>query len=71
MYDESISVYNLIMELYPNWFEGYGGIADVYRLNGNKEQAIKNYTKSLELFPHPDYANFINQVIKELNEPYN
>jgi len=71
MFDESIGVYKLIMKLYPNWFEGYGGIADVYRLNGNKEQAIKYYTKSLELFPHPDYANFVNQVIKELNEPDN
>jgi transglutaminase-like putative cysteine protease/tetratricopeptide (TPR) repeat protein len=71
MFDESISVYKLIIELYPDWFEGYGGIADVYRLMGNKEQAIKYYTKSLELFSHPDYANFINRVIEELNEQDN
>lgn len=71
MYDESILVYNLIMELYPDWFEGYGGIADVYRLMSDKEQAIKYYTKSLELFSQPWYANFINQVIKELNESDN
>jgi tetratricopeptide (TPR) repeat protein len=69
MFDESINVYKLILELYPNWFEGYGGIADVYRFKGNKEQAIQYYTKSLELFSHPDYANFIHQVIKELKEP--
>ena len=71
MFDESINVYKLIMQLYPDWFEGYGGIADVYRLMGNKEQAIKYYTKSLELFSHPDYANFINEVIKELNQEDN
>jgi len=69
MYDESIRVYKLIMERYPNWFEGYHGIADVYRLMGNKEQATEYYTKSLEQFSNPDYANFIHQVIKELKEP--
>ena len=71
MFDESISVYKLIMELYPDWFEGYGGIADVYRLMGNKEQAIIYYTKSSEIFPNPDYINFVNRVIKELNEQGN
>jgi tetratricopeptide (TPR) repeat protein len=71
MFDESISVYQLIMELYPDWFEGYGGIADVYRLTGNKEQAIKYYTKSSELYTDPNYINFVNSVLKELNEADN
>jgi tetratricopeptide (TPR) repeat protein len=71
MFDESIRDYQIILELYPNWFEGYNGIADVYRLNGNNDQAILYYTQSLKLHPDPDYANQVNAVIKELSEPEN
>ncbi len=71
MFDESISVYQIILELYPDWFEGYNGIADVYRLSGNRDQAVIYYTKSLQLNPDPDYANAVDAHIKELSKPDN
>jgi len=70
MLDESITVYKWIIELYPDWFESYNGIADVYRLKGDKEQAIKNYAKSLELYPDIDYAREVIGVLKELTEQH-
>jgi len=51
-------------------FESYNGIADVYRLKGDKEQAIKNYAKSLELYPDIDYAREVIGVLKELTEQH-
>lgn len=71
MFDESIIIYKWIIELYPDWFEGYNGIADVYRLKGDKELAITNYTRSLELYPDVNYAKWVNKVIKELTEEDN
>jgi tetratricopeptide (TPR) repeat protein len=65
MFDESITIYKWIIDLYPDWFGGYNGIADVYKLKGDNELAIKYYAKSLELFPDLDYAR---DVIDELNE---
>lgn len=71
MLDEAIEVYKWIIELYPDWFESYNGIADGYRLKGDKEQAIKNYAKSLELNPDIDYARAVNEVLIELTEQDN
>ncbi len=68
MFDESITIYKWIIGLYPDWWDAYNGIADVYRLKGDKEQAIKNYAKSLELFPDIEYAREIIRYLKELTE---
>jgi len=71
MFNESIIIYKWIIELYPDWFEGYNGIADVYKLKGDKELAIKNYAKSLEMNPEMEYAISISEELKELTEKDN
>lgn len=48
---ESISVFELNVEFYPNSGNVYDSLGEAFLKNGNKEQAIKNYKKSLELNP--------------------
>ena len=50
-YPEAIAVFNLNVELYPQSANVYDSLAEAYMLSGNKELAIKNYKKSLELDP--------------------
>lgn len=66
MFDEAIGIYKWIIEIDPDWFEGYNGIADVYKLKGDKELAIKYYAKSLEINPEMWYAKMISDALKEL-----
>ena len=68
MLDEAIEIYKWIIELYPDWWDAYNGIADVYRLRGDKELAIKYYAKSLEMNPERRYAIVISEVLKALTE---
>jgi tetratricopeptide (TPR) repeat protein len=68
MFDEAIEIYEWIIEIDPDWFEGYNGIADVYKQKGDKELAIKNYAKSLEMNPERWYAISIAEELKELTE---
>ena len=66
MLEEAIEIYKWIIELYPDWFESYNGIADVYRLRGDKELAIKYYAKSLEMNPERWYAILISEALKRV-----
>ena len=68
MFDEAIEIYKWIIEIDPDWFEGYNGIADVYRMKGDKALAIKYYAKSLEMNPERWYAISISEMLKVLTE---
>ncbi|HEX8187051.1 MAG TPA: serine hydrolase [Pyrinomonadaceae bacterium] len=48
---ESVAVFALNAELYPQSFNVYDSLADAYAQGGDREQAIKNYRRSLELNP--------------------
>ncbi|HEY5883049.1 MAG TPA: serine hydrolase [Pyrinomonadaceae bacterium] len=48
---EAIAVFKVNTELYPNSFNTYDSLAEAYMNNGDKELAIMNYKKSLELDP--------------------
>lgn len=68
MLDEAIGIYKWIIEMYPDWWDAYNGIADVYRVKGDKVLAIKYYAKSLEMNPEMWYAKQVSEVMKELTE---
>ena len=68
MLSEAIDIFNLIIELDPNWWKTYKSAADIYRLEGNIELAIKFYAKSLELNPEEWYAKEISKVMRELTD---
>ncbi len=49
--DEAIQIFKLNVELYPKAFNTYDSLGEAYMVAGNKELAILNYKKSLELNP--------------------
>lgn len=51
--------------LYPQSFNAYDSLAEAYMLAGNKELAIKNYEKSLEL--NPGNTNAVEQLKTLMN----
>ena len=48
---ESVAVFALNAELYPQSFNVYDSLGYAYRESGERELAIKNYRRSLELNP--------------------
>jgi CubicO group peptidase (beta-lactamase class C family) len=60
---ESVAVFALNAELYPQSFNVYDSLGDAYAESGDKELAIKNYRRSLELNPQNKNAT---QMLKKL-----
>jgi len=48
---EAIEVFKLNVEAYPEGFNTYDSLGEAYMVSGNKELAIQNYKKSVELNP--------------------
>ncbi|HEY2963477.1 MAG TPA: serine hydrolase [Pyrinomonadaceae bacterium] len=61
---EAIVVFKLNVEFYPNSWNVYDSLAEAYMQSGEKELAIANYKKSLELNPGNTNAT---QMLKKLN----
>lgn len=49
--DESIVIFQLNIEAYPNEFNVYDSMGEAYMIKGENELAITNYKKSLEINP--------------------
>ena len=49
--DEAIEILKLNVEAYPAAFNAYDSLGEAYMTSGNKDLAIANYRKSLELNP--------------------
>jgi len=61
---EAIAYFKLNVELYPKSFNVYDSLAEAYMANGDKELAIANYRRSLELNPGNGNATV---MLKKLN----
>jgi tetratricopeptide (TPR) repeat protein len=48
---EAIEIFKLNVEAYPQGFNAYDSLAEAYMMRGDKDLAIANYKKSLELNP--------------------
>jgi CubicO group peptidase (beta-lactamase class C family) len=53
---EALEIFKLNVFLYPNSANVYDSVAEAYAVNGNRELAIKNYQRSLELDPKNNNA---------------
>lgn len=62
---QAITVFKINVDLYPESWNVYDSLGEVYMLNGDTELAIKNYEKSLEL--NPSSAGAIEKL-KKLKE---
>lgn len=63
--EKAIEVFKLNVTLNPEGWNTYDCLAEAYLKAGNKELAIKNYTKSLELNPKNDNAT---KVLKQIQK---
>jgi len=64
--DDAIAVFKLNVRVYPSSSNVYDSLGEVYMKNGQKELAIKNYKKSLEL--NPNNTNAMNMLTQLENE---
>ena len=49
--EDAIEVLKLNVSDHPQSFNGYDSLGEAYAANGDKELAIKNYERSIELNP--------------------
>ena len=63
---EAIVLFKLNVEFYPKQSDSYDSLAEAYMTNGEKDLAIANYKKSLEL--NPQNAN-AREKLKQLEGP--
>ncbi len=61
---DAIEVFKQNVEDYPQSFNAYDSLGEAYLLNGDKELAIKNYQRSVEL--NPDNRNGVEALQKLL-----
>jgi tetratricopeptide (TPR) repeat protein len=64
-YPAAIAVFKLNVELYPKSANTYDSLGEAYMLNGDRELAIQNYQRSIEM--DPNNKNGIN-MLKKLQE---
>ena len=59
---DAIEVFKLNVEDYPQSSNAYDSLGEAYMVNGDKEPAIKNYQRSIEL--NPDNTNSVEMLKK-------
>jgi CubicO group peptidase (beta-lactamase class C family) len=64
--EDAIEIFKLNIEVHPEYANGYDSLAEAYMISGNKDLAIKNYAKSLELDPkNTNAVEKLNKLVKE------
>ena len=63
--DEAIEIFRLNVEAYPKSANTYDSLAEAYLKKGNKEEAIKYYSKALEV--NPNFASSI-EALRQLKK---
>ena len=63
---EAIEIFKLNVEAYPKGFNAYDSLAEAYMNTNQRELAIQNYKKSLELNPNNTNAA---EMLKRLEKP--
>lgn len=48
---DALEIFKLNVEMFPQGFNTYDSLAEAYLENGDKNLAIQNYKKSIELNP--------------------
>ncbi len=64
-YDLAITVFKIVVELYPQSWNAYDSLGEAYAAAGNKKLAVQYYEKSVQL--NPQNQNGIN-VLKKMQE---
>lgn len=62
--NEAITVFTILVNAFPESANGFDSLGEAYMKAGNKQEAIKNYKKSIELDPKNDNAR---KMIEKMN----
>ena len=65
MIDKAVEVFKLNVKLYPKAWNTYDSLGEAYALAGEKDLAIENYKKSIELNPDNKHGK---EMLKKLEE---
>jgi tetratricopeptide (TPR) repeat protein len=65
MMDEALEVFKLNVKLYPKAWNPYDSLGEAYALMGDKDLAIENYKKSIELNPDNEHGK---EMLRKLEE---
>jgi len=63
--DDAVRVFELYVEFFPNDANAYDSLGEAFMVRGDKQKAIKNYERSLELDPGNENAV---QMLNRLRE---
>jgi tetratricopeptide (TPR) repeat protein len=63
--NEAIEVFKLNVKLYPTAWNTYDSLGEAYAAAGNKDLAIENYKKSIELNPDNEHGK---EMLRKLEE---
>jgi CubicO group peptidase (beta-lactamase class C family) len=66
---EAIAVFKVNVALYPQSANVYDSLAEAYAVNGNRDEAISNYKKTLELDPHNANAEMSLKKLQKGEKP--
>lgn len=66
--DNALKVFSLNAKEYPKSSNAFDSLAEAYEVNKDKENALLNYAKSMELNTDPAYLARLSKKIKELKE---
>jgi tetratricopeptide (TPR) repeat protein len=63
--DDAIEVFLLNVKLFPNSWNTYDSLGEAYAAAGNKDLAIKNYERSIEMNPNNDNGKKMLEKLKQ------
>lgn len=63
--NDAIEVFKLNVKLHPDAWNPYDSLGEAYAVAGNKDEAIKNYQKSIELNPQNDNGKKALEKLKQ------
>jgi tetratricopeptide (TPR) repeat protein len=63
--DDAIAIFRVNVEAYPQSANTYDSLAEAYLKKGNKDEAIKYYSKALEV--NPNFASAI-EALRQLKQ---
>jgi tetratricopeptide (TPR) repeat protein len=64
-FNEAIAIFKLMVESFPRSSNAYDSLGEGYMESGDKENAIKNYEKSVELNPNNDNGKAMLKKLKK------
>jgi hypothetical protein len=64
-FDKAEALFKMNIANYPESFNAYDSMGDLYEAKGDKEKAIENYKKALSIKDSPDTKQKLEKLLKK------